>query len=239
MSGGACFSGLAASRTGASGSALAAFPSLSSPLPGRRRAPESRVMIGRPVALAPASRADSSRFAIELQPRAAPAAAGGVRHAVAGHNIEEVSGARQAANRGIASAGMRAKKNGLRRPRLRPDPLPAELGRLGTGSFSFPAGHPPIKCEFHRADMNILPARVAFRKTAAGADAGSSTVRTGFSGEMQGKSCAIPSYGRSRRDNSSSQSSPIPTLNLPIICRSNLPTTLARKSEPVNIRLPV
>ena len=80
------------------------------PTPGTRAA---RLMIGRPVVRAPASRTDPSRIAIELKPRAAPAAAGGVRQTVAKHNIGEVSGARQAANPGIApaaAAGMRAKK---------------------------------------------------------------------------------------------------------------------------------
>ena len=83
------------------------------------------------------------------------------------------------------------KKNGLRRPRLRPDPLPVELGRLGTGSSNFPAGHPPIKCEFHRADLSILAASVAARNTATRAKALSSTARPDFSGEIPGKSCAF------------------------------------------------
>ena len=78
------------------------------------------------------------------------------------------------------------KKNGLRRPRLRPDPLPVELGRLGTGSFNFPAGHPPIKCEFHRADIAILLACPAARKSGIGLKSVLSTARGIFPGKCRG-----------------------------------------------------
>ena len=96
---------------------------------------------------------------------------------------------------GARNSAKRAKKMASAAPGFGLTPLPVELERLGTGSFNLPVGHPPIKCEFHRADRMIMPAHAAASKATIGRGAVSSTVQADFSGEIPGKNCAVPSHG--------------------------------------------